>query len=116
MSTAGQNEYGDALGDVRVLDFTTMIAGPYCTRMLADLGAEVVKIEAKEGDYMRNLPPVKDGASRYFGHLNAGKKSVSLDLKSPDAVEIVKTLCRSADVLVENGRPGVMQRLGLGYD
>ncbi|MCB1476346.1 MAG: CoA transferase [Rhodobiaceae bacterium] len=106
----------DALGDVRVLDLTTMIAGPYCTRMLADLGADVIKIEAKDGDYMRNLPPLKEGASRYFGHLNAGKRSISMDLKSPEAVEIVKKLCNSADVLVENGRPGVMDRLGLGYD
>ncbi|MGE0230672.1 MAG: CaiB/BaiF CoA transferase family protein [Flavobacteriaceae bacterium] len=116
MSTDSREEHSDALGDVRVLDFTTMIAGPYCTRMLADVGADVIKIEAKDGDYMRNLPPLKDGASRYFGHLNAGKRSISLDLKSPEAIEIVKTLCRSADVLVENGRPGVMDRLGLGYE
>jgi len=105
----------EILHDLRVLDLTTTIAGPHCTRLLADLGARVVKIESPEGDLMRTRPPLRDGASSYFGQLNAGKKSVVLDLKQPPAVDIVKRLARTADVLVENFRPGVMQRLGLDY-
>src|SRR3984893_8107920 len=105
-----------ALDGLRVLDFTTTIAGPHCGRMLADLGAEVIKIEAPEGDMMRTRPPLRNGASTSFGQLNAGKKSVALDLKSPDSVEAAKRLVATADVLVENFRPGVMRRFGLDYD
>ncbi len=101
---------------LRVIDFSTTIAGPQCTRMLADMGAEVIKIEAPEGDMMRSRPPMREGASTAFGQLNAGKRSVVLDLKQPDAIKAVRRLADSADVLVENYRPGVMQRLGLGYD
>ena len=103
------------LHDLRVLDLTTTIAGPHCTRLLADLGARVVKIESPEGDLMRTRPPLRDGASSYFGQLNAGKRSVVLDLKQPAAVDVVKRLVPTTDVLVENFRPGVMQRLGLDY-
>ena len=105
-----------ALDGLRVLDFTTTIAGPHCARMLADLGAEVIKIEAPEGDMMRTRPPLRNGASTSFGQLNAGKKSVALDLKSPDAVEAVRRLVATADVVVENFRPGVMRRFGLDYE
>jgi crotonobetainyl-CoA:carnitine CoA-transferase CaiB-like acyl-CoA transferase len=105
-----------ALDRVRVLDFTTTIAGPHCTRMLADLGAEVIKLEAPEGDMMRTRPPLRHGASTSFGQLNAGKKSVALDLKSPAGVEAARRLVATSDVLVENFRPGVMQRFGLEYD
>src|SRR3984893_18170393 len=103
------------LDRVRVVDFTTTIAGPHCTRLLADLGAEVIKLEASEGDMMRSRPPLRDGASTSFGQLNTGKKSVILDLKRPEAVAIVKRLVATADVVVENFRPGVMQRFGLDY-
>jgi crotonobetainyl-CoA:carnitine CoA-transferase CaiB-like acyl-CoA transferase len=104
------------LDDVRVVDFTTTIAGPHCTRLLADCGAEVIKLEAPEGgDMMRSRPPLREGASTSFGQLNTGKKSVILDLKRPEAVEIVKRLAATADVVVENFRPGVMQRFGLDY-
>ena len=103
------------LDGLRVLDLTTTIAGPHCTRLLADLGARVVKIESPEGDLMRSRPPLRDGVSSYFGHLNAGKLSVVLDLKQPAAIEVVKRLVRGSDVLVENYRPGVMKRLGLDY-
>ena len=100
---------------LRVVDFTTTIAGPHCTRLLADLGAEVIKVEAPEGDMMRARPPLRDGASTSFGQLNTGKKSVVLDLKRPAAIDAVRRLVATADVLVENFRPGVMQRLGLDY-
>jgi len=100
---------------LRVLDFSTTIAGPHCTRMLADMGAEVIKIETAEGETMRTRPPVRDGFSTTFGQLNVGKKSLVLDLKSPQAIEVIRRLVASADILVENFRPGVMRRLKLDY-
>jgi CoA:oxalate CoA-transferase len=104
-----------SLHGLRVLDFSTTIAGPHCTRMLADMGAEVIKIEAVEGETMRIRPPVRNGCSSLFGQLNAGKKSLVLDLKSPDAIEVIRQLLSGADILVENFRPGVMRRLKLDY-
>ncbi|HXC91816.1 MAG TPA: CoA transferase [Stellaceae bacterium] len=104
-----------ALSGLRVLDFTTTIAGPHCGRLLADLGAEVIKIEAPEGDMMRTRPPLRAGASTSFGQLNAGKKSVLLDLKSRHGAEAARRLVATADVVVENFRPGVMRRFGLDY-
>jgi len=105
----------NALDRVRVLDFTTTIAGPHCTRLLADLGAEVIKIEAPEGDMMRSRLPLRNGASTSFGQLNTGKKSLVLDLKRPEAVAAVHRLVETADIVVENFRPGVMERFGLDY-
>jgi CoA:oxalate CoA-transferase len=105
----------NALDGVRVLDFTTTIAGPHCTRLMADLGAEVIKIESAEGDMMRSRLPMRNGASTSFGQLNAGKKSLVLDLKRPEAVAVVHRLVKTADVVVENFRPGVMARFGLDY-
>jgi CoA:oxalate CoA-transferase len=104
------------LEGLQVLDFTTTIAGPHCARMLADLGARVIKIEAPDGDMMRTRPPIRAGASSAFGQLNAGKLSVALELKKPEAVEVVKRLVRRSDVLVENFRPGVMRRFGLDWE
>ena len=104
------------LDGIRVLDFTAMMSGPYATRLMADLGAEVLKIEPPEGDHIRSRPPTRQGRSTYFAQLNAGKKSLALDLKKPEAVALVKQLVASADALVENYRPGVMQRLGLDYE
>lgn len=106
----------DILSGLTVIDLTTTIAGPHCARMLADLGARVVKVESPEGDMMRTRPPLRDGASSTFGQLNAGKLSVALDLKQPQAVEILGRLVSRADLLVENYRPGVMKRLGLDWD
>jgi crotonobetainyl-CoA:carnitine CoA-transferase CaiB-like acyl-CoA transferase len=100
---------------LRVLDFSTTIAGPHCARMLADMGAEVIKIESDEGETMRNRPPLRNNCSTTFGQLNVGKKSLVLDLKSEKAIEIVHRLVASSDILVENFRPGVMQRLKLDY-
>ena len=102
-------------GGLRVLDFSTTIAGPHCTRMLADLGAEVIKIETSQGETMRTRPPVRNKCSTAFGQLNVGKRSLVLDLKSPEGVEAVRRLVRTADILVENFRPGVMRRLRLDY-
>jgi crotonobetainyl-CoA:carnitine CoA-transferase CaiB-like acyl-CoA transferase len=104
-----------SFGGLRVLDFSTTIAGPHCTRMLADMGAEVIKIESAEGDTMRTRPPLRNNFSTVFGQLNAGKKSLVLDLKSPDAIDVIRRLVAGADILVENFRPGVMRRLQLDY-
>ncbi|HVI67541.1 MAG TPA: CoA transferase, partial [Bradyrhizobium sp.] len=101
---------------LRVLDFSTTIAGPHCARMLADMGAEVIKIETAEGETMRTRPPVRNGCSTTFGQLNVGKKSVVLDLKSPEGREVVRRLVATVDILVENFRPGVMHRLRLDYE
>lgn len=106
----------DVLTGVRVLDFTTIVSGPYCTRLLADLGAEVIKTEPPEGDYIRTQPPLRDGRSAYFAHLNCGKKSLAVDLKQPLAAELMREIADRCDILVENSRPGVMRRLGLDYE
>ena len=103
------------LAGLRVLDFSIMMAGPYASRYLADLGADVVKIEAPEGDYIRTREPLRDGCSAYFGHLNAGKRSLCLDLKDPDSLAAVLAMVPKVDVLVENFRPGTMARLGLDW-
>ncbi len=103
------------LDGLRILDFSTTIAGPHCSRLLADMGADVVKVESPEGDLMRSRPVQRDGFSTMFGQLNAGKKSIVLDLKKPEAVAAIKKLATTVDVLVENYRPGVMKRLGLDY-
>src|SRR3712207_1518584 len=99
------------LAGVRVLDFTAMIAGPYCTRLLADSGAEVVKVESPAGDYMRGRGPLREGPdgkqySAYFGTLNCGKHSVVLDLKQDNDRKAAMHLAAKADIVVENFRPG----------
>lgn len=101
---------------LRVLDFSTTIAGPHCARMLADMGAEVVKIETAEGETMRTRPPLRNGCSTTFGQLNVGKKSLVLDLKSAEGRDVIRGLIANTDVLVENFRPGVMRRLRLDYE
>jgi len=106
----------DVLAGVKVLDFTSFVAGPYCTRLLADLGADVVKLESPEGDGMRGSPPRRNGVSALFTQLNAGKRSIAVDLKQPAGLALALELAAAADVVVENYRPGVMARLGLGYE
>jgi CoA:oxalate CoA-transferase len=103
------------LAGVRVLDLTRVLAGPFCTALLADLGAEVIKVETPGGDDYRHVPPVADGTGGLFRLLNRGKKSVALDLRSDRGRDIVRQLARSSDILVENFRPGVMDSMGLGY-
>jgi CoA:oxalate CoA-transferase len=104
------------LAGVRVLDFSMYVAGPYCSRLLADMGAEIVKVEPPGGEIMRSAPPFQGGQSAYFGHLNCGKKSIELDLKQGEAIDAIKRLLPSVDVILENYRPGVMDRLGLDYE
>jgi CoA:oxalate CoA-transferase len=101
------------LAGVRVIDLSRVVSGPLCGRMLADLGAEVVKIEPPEGDITRNVPPFVNGVSAYFAQMNAGKRNVSVDLKAPHGPEVVARLAAGADVLIENFRPGVLARFGL---
>jgi crotonobetainyl-CoA:carnitine CoA-transferase CaiB-like acyl-CoA transferase len=104
------------LKGVRVLDLTRVLAGPAASLALADLGAEVFKIEPPgTGDETRAFPPHRDGESHYFLSVNRGKKSIVVDLKTPAGVALVKDLAAKCDILVENYRPGVMDRLGLGY-
>ena len=106
-----------SLSGLTVLEFSRVLAGPWCGMMLADLGAEVIKIEGFEGDDTRGLgPPFRDGLSAYFACCNRNKKSIALDLRHPQARELVDSLVRGADVLVENFRTGTAESLGLGYE
>jgi len=105
------------LDGLRVIDLTRVLAGPYATMILADLGAEVIKVEQpSSGDEARSFGPFKNGVSAYFMSINRGKKSVTLNLREEEGKEILKGLVRQADILVENYRPGAMKRLGLDYE
>ncbi|MGT2434036.1 CaiB/BaiF CoA transferase family protein (plasmid) [Cupriavidus basilensis] len=105
------------LNGLRVLDLTQMVAGPLCTMLLGDLGADVIKVEPPSGDTSRNIGVNRDcGESDYFLSLNRNKRSVVLDLKTPQGVATLKTLAAISDVVVENFRPGTLEKLGVGYD
>jgi len=105
------------LSGVKVLDFSRILSGPYASMVLADLGAEVIKVEPIEkGDETRNFPPFLGPLSHYFIALNRSKKSISLDLKTDEGCEIARKLAAQSDIVLENFRPGVMDRLGLGYE
>jgi CoA:oxalate CoA-transferase len=104
------------MAGLKVVDFSTLVAGPWATRLMADCGAEVIKLETVgEGDLLRYAPPIVDGMSRVFAQFNRGKKSIVLDLKSADGLNAARRLVDQADVVVENFRPGVMDRFGLGF-
>jgi formyl-CoA transferase len=106
-----------ALNGLVVLDLTRVLAGPFCSMMFADLGADVIKIEEpKNGDDTRKMGPFKNGESAYYMNLNRGKKGVTLNLKHPKGKELFLGLVKKADVVLENYRPGVMEKLGLGYE
>ena len=106
-----------ALSNIRVLDLTRVLAGPYCTMMLADMGAEVIKIEIPgKGDDTRNFGPYKNKSSMYYANVNRNKKGVSLNMKAPEGKQLFLERVKTADMVVENYRPGVMDKLGLGYD
>jgi len=105
------------LGDIKVLDLTTFLSGPFCTMVLADMGAEVIKIETpQKGCATRKTPPFVNGESAYFMSLNRGKKGLTLNLKNKQGKKIFLELAAGCDVLVENFRPGVMKRLGFDYE
>src|SRR5437764_1149451 len=105
------------LDGIRVLDLTRLLPGAYCSMLLADMGADVVKVEEPgRGDYMRWYPPLRDGQSILFNALNRNKRSVTLNLKDDAGCELFKRLVATADVVVEGNRPGVMDRLGLGWE
>ena len=105
---------------VRILDFTQVLAGPYASYQLCLLGADVIKVERREGEDMRRTPLNKEWAERGLAPgwqaINGGKRSLTLDLQKPEAIEIVKRLAAKADVVMENFRPGVMDKLGIGYE
>jgi crotonobetainyl-CoA:carnitine CoA-transferase CaiB-like acyl-CoA transferase len=104
------------LAGVRVLDLTRVLAGPFCAMMLGDMGAEVIKIEEPgKGDDTRSWPPFVEGEATYFMSVNRNKHSITLNLKAPEGQEILRKLARKSDVLVENFRPGTMEKLGFGY-
>ena len=104
------------LEGVRVIEFCHVAAGPFCGMLLADYGAQVTKVESPEGDAMRQWPPITEGYSENFASINRGKRSVVLNLKDPQDLAQARALVLEADVLIENNRAGVMQRLGLGWD
>jgi crotonobetainyl-CoA:carnitine CoA-transferase CaiB-like acyl-CoA transferase len=105
------------LNGIRVLDLTRVLAGPFATLLLADLGAEVIKVERPgDGDETRHLAPLRDGESHYFTSVNRGKRGVVIDLKQPAGRDLALALARVSDVLIENFRPGVTARLGLDYE
>ena len=106
-----------ALSGVRVLDLTRVLAGPYCGMLLADMGAEVIKIEVPgKGDDSRSFAPFVNGESAYYMNLNRNKKGITLNLKSEKGKQIFFDLLKDADILLENFRPGTMEKLGLGYE
>src|SRR4029077_10669519 len=105
------------LSGYKVLDFTQVLAGPTVTRLMTEMGAEIIKVEmAPNGEISRALPFMKDGRSGYFIQQNRGKKSLCVDVRSPKGQEILKDLIKQVDVVVENFSPGVIARLGFGYD
>lgn len=104
------------LAGIRVVEFCHVAAGPFCGMLLADFGADVIKVEPMEGDTLRQWPPIRNGFSENFASLNRGKRSIALDLKDPADRDLARSLVLESDVLVENNRAGAMQRLGLGWD
>jgi len=104
------------LSGVRVLDLTRVLAGPFCSMILGDMGAEVIKIEEPgKGDDTRRWPPFVGGEATYFMAVNRNKHSVTVNLKAPEGLALLKRLAARSDVVLENFRPGTMERLGLGY-
>ncbi len=104
------------LAGFRILDLTQVVSGPYCTQTLGDLGADIIKVEPPEGDLIRSVgPPRKNGVAAGFLAFNRNKRSIAIDLKNPQGVNLVKILAAKCDAMIENNRPGVADRLGIGY-
>jgi CoA:oxalate CoA-transferase len=105
---------GAPLVGLRVVDLTQFLSGPYCTQMLADLGAEIIKVESPQGDLSRIIPPNFVGKdSVYYVSINRNKRSIAVDMKLPGGVDLVRKLILASDIVVENFRPGVLNRLGI---
>ncbi len=104
------------LQGIRVVEFCQVLAGPFAGCLLADMGADVIKVESPEGDLMRQWPPILDGYSQYFASVNRNKRSVALDLKSEEGRAAARQLALTADILLENFRPGTMAKFGLDYE
>lgn len=104
------------LSEFKVIEFCHVAAGPFCGMLLADMGADLVKVESPAGDTLRQWPPITEGFSENFASLNRNKRSVALDLKAPEDLAVARALILSADAVIENNRAGVMDRLGLGYE
>jgi crotonobetainyl-CoA:carnitine CoA-transferase CaiB-like acyl-CoA transferase len=117
MACQSESQFNGALQGLRVVDMTRVLAGPFCTMLLADMGAEVIKVEGPgKGDDARDYPPFLRGTSAYFANLNRNKQSIVLDLKDHNARDILIDLVKKSDVLLENFKPGTMEKLGLGYE
>jgi crotonobetainyl-CoA:carnitine CoA-transferase CaiB-like acyl-CoA transferase len=117
MTDTSEAQWYGPLSGVRILDFSRVLAGPAASQALADLGAEVIKVEPPgDGDDTRTFPPFEQGHSVYFLGVNRGKKSIVIDLKTAAGVALARDLAAKSDILIENYRPGVMARLGLGYE
>jgi crotonobetainyl-CoA:carnitine CoA-transferase CaiB-like acyl-CoA transferase len=111
------SEGSGPLSGLLIADFSRILAGPYATMLLADLGAQVIKVEGPAGDDTRTwMPPLRDGVSTYYLGINRNKRSIALDLKDPDDLAVAQKLAARADVMIENFRPGGLQRFGLDYD
>jgi CoA:oxalate CoA-transferase len=104
------------LSGLKVLDLTRVLSGPFCTALLGDLGADVIKVEAPEGDSVRGQGAIRDGLSWYFANFNRNKRSIRLDLRKPEGKDVLARLIAQSDVLVENFRPGVLARMGFDAD
>ena len=105
------------LEGIKILDLSRILAGPYATMLLRELGAEIIKVERPgNGDDARYYGPFKNGQSVYFISINRGKKSITINLKSPEGIKIIKEMVTEFDILIENFRPGTMEKLGIGYD
>ncbi|MGH8597303.1 MAG: CoA transferase, partial [Gammaproteobacteria bacterium] len=105
------------LAGIRIVDFTRALAGPTCTRLFAELGADVIKIEsAPSGDLTRRISKIRNERSLYFVQQSLNKKSVCIDLRQPEGMALVKDLIKECDVVVENFKPGVMAEMGLSYE
>ena len=111
----GATGAGGPLSGITVLEFATNAAGPLCTQFLSDLAADVIKVEPPQGDPVRHMPPFHQGQSGLFAQFNRNKRSITLDLTKPTGRELARHLAQRADVLVENARPGVLDKLGLGF-
>src|SRR5205823_6762654 len=113
----GMTQPALALEGIRVVDCSRVLAGPFCAMLLSDLGADVIKVEdTGAGDESRTWPPHKDGETAAYLLFNRNKRGITLDLKTPEGVDVVKSLVRRSDVVVENFRTGTMESFGLGYD